>query len=207
MTHPLLSYYLDAAEGRFPVADGRCVVVPPLADGLECSVGFTGHAVVATVRSEAEVLKQRPDGFGGALAPDFLRWLAGPSGEIGVVDATWLGRGRGGRSGLRAMDDVDHPRVRFARGKRRAVRVFGDERGLVTLSRGLAGRRELSIEVTAEFGAGLGRGLLAEALRLVPDGEPVFAAVSPGNARSTRAFLAVGFVPVGSEVVIRPVRD
>lgn len=28
--------------------------------------------------------------------------------------------------------------------------------------------------------------------------------VSPGNARSLRAFLAAGFVPVGSEVLLSP---
>jgi hypothetical protein len=36
--------------------------------------------------------------------------------------------------------------------------------------------------------------------------EPVFAAVSPGNARSLRAFLAAGFVPLGSEALIEPGR-
>jgi hypothetical protein len=52
----------------------------------------------------------------------------------------------------------------------------------------------------------LGRSLLEDALALVPHGEPVFAAVSPGNARSLRAFLAAGFVPLGSETIIRPQR-
>jgi hypothetical protein len=32
----------------------------------------------------------------------------------------------------------------------------------------------------------------------------VWAQVSPGNAQSLRAFLACGFVPIGSEVLIRP---
>jgi hypothetical protein len=32
----------------------------------------------------------------------------------------------------------------------------------------------------------------------------VFAAVAPGNARSLRAFLSEGFVPVGSEVIVQP---
>lgn len=41
---------------------------------------------------------------------------------------------------------------------------------------------------------------------LVPAGEPVFAAVAPGNARSLRTFLATGFVPIGSEVILRPAR-
>ncbi|MFG2606588.1 hypothetical protein ACGFT2_23985 [Streptomyces sp. NPDC048514] len=86
--------------------------------------------------------------------------------------------------------------------------MYGDGRGLVTLGQGLAGRRELGIELAANaHGRGLGRSLLRDALSLVPAGEPVFAAVSPGNARSLRSFLATGFVPVGSEVIIRPGRD
>ena len=41
-------------------------------------------------------------------------------------------------------------------------------------------------------------------LAAVPPGETVWAQVSPGNAQSLRAFLACGFVPIGSEVLIRP---
>jgi hypothetical protein len=204
-THPLLEFLLSAADGRFPPVDGECTVVPALADGLECSVAFTGHAVIATARSDDEVRKHGPDGFGGSHAPDFLRWLAGPDGWIGVIDATLVTRGRGGGDLPDITDTADHPRVRLARSLRRDVRVYGDERGLVTLSSGLAGRRELSVEAaTAGQGRGWGRGLLTDALGLVPPGEPVFAAVSPGNARSLRAFLGVGFVPIGSEVLIRP---
>ena len=47
-----------------------------------------------------------------------------------------------------------------------------------------------------------GRALLHDALGLVAAGEPVLAAVAPGNAASLRAFLACGFVPIGSEVLI-----
>lgn len=78
--------------------------------------------------------------------------------------------------------------MRHALSLRRHVRVHGDERGLVTLAEGLAGRLEVSVETDAgrQGGAGAGRGLVLEALRLVPGGEPVFAAVSPGDARSLR---------------------
>jgi hypothetical protein len=48
--------------------------------------------------------------------------------------------------------------------------------------------------------------LLRDALGHVPAGEPVFAAVAAGNARSLRAFLAVGFKPIGCEVVLLPKR-
>ncbi|GAA4440003.1 GNAT family N-acetyltransferase [Phytohabitans houttuyneae] len=203
--HPLLTHLLAAAEGRFAPVDGGCTVLPSLPGGLACSVAFTGHAFVASAHSAEDVLARGADGFGGSLAPDFLRWLAGPTGWIDVVDATLVARGTGG-PGLPARTDVEgHPRVQHARSLRRDVRVYGDERGLVTLASGLAGRTELGIEAAPEGqGRGWGRALLRDALGLVPAGEPVFAGVAPGNARSLRAFLAVGFVPLGSEVTIRP---
>jgi GNAT superfamily N-acetyltransferase len=203
--HPLLELLLAAADGRFPPVDGEASIVPGLDGGLECSFGFTGHAVIATALPAEAVHERKPDGFGGALAPDFLRWLAGPTGSIGVIDATLAARGRGGSSLPERPDLADHPRVRHAQSIRSDVRVYGDERGLVTLSRGLAGRPEISIEAApAGQGRGWGRALLADALGLVPADEPVFAAVSPGNARSLRAFLASGFTPIGSEVILRP---
>lgn len=207
--HPLLRYFTDAADGCFPPVDGKVTVLPPLPGGLECSVAFTGHAVIATALTDQAVHAQEPDGFGASLSPDFLRHLAGPKGWIGVTDATLTTRGTGGRPRLARLTDAhDHPRVRHARSLRTNVQVHGDERGLVTLADGLAGRRELSIELhEAQNGSeGHGRSLLADALSLVPEGEAVFAAVSPGNARSLRAFLACGFTPIGSEVLLRPER-
>ncbi|MEU5632941.1 hypothetical protein ACH47C_04575 [Streptomyces rishiriensis] len=208
--HPLLGRLLDAAAGRFPPADGAVTVLPALPGGLECSVAFTGHAVVATALPASQVHAHGPDGFGGSLSPDFLRSLAGPTGWIGVVDATLVGRGTGGPARLPPLAGADdHPRVRFARELRSDVRVFGDARGLVTLAAGLAGRPEISVELhhPEDGGRGRGRSLLGDALTLVPGGEPVFAAVAPGNARSLRAFLAAGFTPIGSEVLVRPGRS
>jgi GNAT superfamily N-acetyltransferase len=205
--HPLLNMLLAAAEGRFPPVDGAVTVLPATAPGRECSVAFTGHAVVATDLPPAEVHERKPNGYGGSLAPDFLRFLAGPLGTIGTVDAILVGRGTGGDLLPPRPDLADHPRARLARSIRTGVRVFGDERGIVTLAHGLAGRPELSIEAApGRQGRGIGRALLADALSLVPSGAPVFAAVSPGNARSLRAFLAVGFTPIGSEVLYHPVR-
>ncbi|MFJ8767672.1 GNAT family N-acetyltransferase [Streptomyces clavifer] len=208
--HPLLAAFTDAAYGRFPPCDGGVTVLPPLPGGRECSVAFTGHAVIATGLAAADVHARAVDGFGGSLAPDFLRHLAGPGGLIGVTDVTLTARGTGGTPRLAELADEGdgHPRVLYARALRADVTVHGDERGLVTLAHGLAGRRELGIELHAPHhaGRGHGRGLLADALSLVPEGEPVFAAVAPGNARSLRAFLACGFIPIGSEVVLRPER-
>jgi GNAT superfamily N-acetyltransferase len=142
----------------------------------------------------------------------------GPSADCPIVPGSTCPspaqRGRGepgtnlGHEVLARRHDLDeHPRVRLARGQRQGVEVYGDERGLVTLSNGLAGRRELSIEVASEEqGRGHGRALLGDALGLVLAGEPVFAAVAAGNARSLRAFLALGFVAVGCEVLLRPRR-
>jgi hypothetical protein len=48
-----------------------------------------------------------------------------------------------------------------------------------------------------------GRDLIDQALSMTPRGELLFAAVAPGNARSLRSFLSCGFVPIGSEVLIR----
>lgn len=207
MGHPLLTTLLDAVDGRFPPVDGGWTVVPALRDGLECVLALTGHAYIATGRSRAEVDAHAPDGFGGALAPDFLRWLAGADGRIDMIDATLFARGTGGGA-LPERHDLDgHPRVRLARSIRTDVRVYADKRGLVTMSCGLAGRRELSVEAEPDGqGQGWGRSLLLDALGMVPAGEPVFAAVTPGNARSLRAFLGVGFTPIGSEVLIETVR-
>lgn len=201
--HPLLEMLTAAASDHFPPVDGGVTVVPPLAGGWECSVAFTGHAVIATARPAETVLQQGPDGFGGSLAPDFLRWLAGPGGRVGVTDVMLVRRGTGGGTLPLRSDADEHPRVAYARQYRTDVRVWGDERGLVTIGAGLAGRCEMSVEAN-DHDRGLGTALIAEAIRLVPEGELLFAAVSPGNARSLRAFLALGFKPIGSEVLIRP---
>jgi hypothetical protein len=232
--HPLLGLLLAAADGSFPPVDGAVTVTEPLDGGLECSFAFTGHAIVATRHPADEVKARGADGFGGSHGPDFLRWLAGPDGWIGVIDATLVARGRGSGTadggsaggstaggglaggswaggGLadtvlpRRPDLSEHPRAQLALSLRSDVAIHGDDRGIVTVSRGLAGRREVSVEAAPDGqGRGWGRSLLVDALHLVPAGEPVFAAVSPGNARSLRAFLGVGFVPVGSEVILRP---
>lgn len=209
--HPLLDLLLAATRGQFPPVDGGVTVVPALDDGLEAIVAFTGHAVVATSLSLAELLDAGADGYGGAVAPDVQRFVAGPTGWIGVHDVTLAGVGLGdtGIAPLLPARDglASHPRVALALDLRRDVTVHGDDRGLVTVARGLAGRTELSIELDPDQqGRGGGAGLLRDGLRLVPSGVPVFAAVSPGNARSLRMFLRHGFVPIASEVTIRPRR-
>ena len=201
--HPLLRLMLDATEGRFPPVDGGVTMLPPAAPGLAAVVGFTGHAVIAATATREDALAHGADGFGGALHPRVLNWLGG-DGSIGVVDAILVGRGAGGPPRLSTFDaDDTHPRVAHARKVRTGVKIYGDDRGIVTLADGLAGRLEISVEAEpGGQGCGWDQSLVSDALTLVERGAPVFAAVSPGNARSLRAFLGLGFVPIGSEVLI-----
>ncbi len=183
--------------------------MPPLKPGLEAVLSLTGRAYIATELSALDFRGLPLDGFGAVLAPAVLLRLAGAAGSVGVIDASLVARGTGpSERKLPLRGDLDgHPRVQLARSRREDVCVYGDERELVTVARGLAGRTEISVEAMDGQAYGTGRSLIHDALSLLPDGEPVFAAVSPGNARSLRAFLAVGFAPIGSEVLIRVHRD
>lgn len=203
VVHPLRAILHAAAGGRHLPVDGSVTFVPELGDGMRAVVALTGHAVVATGQDPATLADLSLDGFGSALAPAALLRIADGR-TIGSNDVILVGRGYGGRSTLGPTDRWDdHPRVRYARSLRTDVRVHGDEAGFFTLADGLAGRRELGIEL-ADPGTrpGLGRALLREALRAVEPGSWLFAAVAPGNARSLRAFLAAGFTPIGSEVIL-----
>jgi hypothetical protein len=209
MPHPLLQWFHDAADGRHAPVDGSVTFVPALEDGREAVVAFTGHAVIASRLGATDLADLHPDGFGGALAPSVLLRLAA-GGTIGVNDVTMVTRGTGTGGGadmmLRPTFDWDHhPRVQHARLLRRDVEVYGNERGFITIGTGLGGRQELSIEiVSADLGTGLGRQMLERARGLVDCNAPVFAAVAPGNARSLRSFIAAGFVPIGSEIIVSP---
>jgi hypothetical protein len=114
-SHPLLTFFMDAADSCFPPVDGRVTVLPPLPRGLECSVAFTGHAVVATAMTSQAVYAQGPDGFGESLSADFLRHLAGPTGWIGVTDATLTARGTGGPPAPGGADRRRRPSTRTPR--------------------------------------------------------------------------------------------
>ena len=103
--------------------------------------------------------------------------------------------------------DLDgHPRVQRARAHRRGVEVYGDDDRAGGARRrarrpARAVRRALGVS-TPDGGAG--RRLIAAGLARLEPGEPCFAQVAPGNAASLRAFLAAGFVPIGSEVLLTP---
>lgn len=207
--HQVATLLRDAADGRFPLADGGWQRVPPWRDGVEAVLALTGHAVLAVGDDVDDELLAGldPHGFGGAHHPRVLTALAGPGGWVDSLDVVLVARGTGGPGPLVPRPDLaGHPRARHAVDVRDDVRVLGLPTGgaVVLVSRGLGGLAEVSLEVDpAERGAGLGTRLFRAALAGVDEGEVVVASVAPGNAASLRAALAAGFVPVGSVQLYR----
>jgi len=106
---------------------------------------------------------------------------------------------------LTRLTDHEHPRVARALRYRTDVRVWTSEHGVLILGRGVADRWEVAVEVSpAAQNGGHGRALASAARHLVPENRPVWAQIAPGNASSLRAFLAAGYQPVGSEVLLIP---
>lgn len=204
--HPLLPILCDAAQGRFPNADGGITILPPLQDSIHALIAFTGHAVVATDCPLADLTQLGADGFGGAMYTPVLMRLAEGERDISITNVLLVAHGRPSKKRLRPTDCyVDHPRVIYARRIKRNVRVFKASEGLVVIANGIAGRCEISVALdTYPSDRGHGRRLISSALGEFSENTPVFASVSPGNAQSLRAFLAEGFVPIGSEVILTP---
>lgn len=203
--HPVGAALHAALEGRFPPDDGAVEIVAPWQPGVEAVVSFTAHALVSTTLPPARLSAAGLDAFTGAFSPELIRVLAGPAGLVDSLDVVLLATGTGRTSLPERSGAAGHPRVEHARAWRQDVHVHGDERGLVTVSRGLGGVAELSFEVVPGLRhQGAGRALLAEARGLVAEGEPVVVLVAPGNARSLRAALAAGFTPVGAAQLVRP---
>jgi len=106
---------------------------------------------------------------------------------------------------LTPLTDPNHPRVIRARRYRTEVQVWDTGDGVLIIGRGLADRWEVAVEVTpAARNNGHGRALATAARHLIPENRPVWAQIAPGNASSLRAFLAAGYNPVGSEVILIP---
>jgi hypothetical protein len=208
----LLDRLQEAAFGRPPVADGRVDVVPAPRGLAAAVVAFTAHAVVAADVDPDEVRRRlSSDDLAAPMSPGFLLWLAGWVGaEPGVLDAVFASHGAPSETELVVRSDLDdHPRVRRATRHRTDVTVWSDRagRGVVVTGRGLGGRWEMAYEVDPDArGRGLGRTLAAAARGLVPEGEPLFAQVSPGNVASMRSILAAGYRPVASEVLFSQIQ-
>jgi hypothetical protein len=207
VTHPVGLVLAAAIQGEFPEPDGTVEVVPPWRRGVEGVVALTGRAYVATELPPDHVLARHVDGFGSALDPAFVGWLAGPGGWLDCLDVL-VGTVGSGTGGPPRRDDLfEHRRARHARQVRGEVVVHANERGVVTAGVGVGGLAEIGVEVAqSQRNRGVGRSLVADALGLFPLAEPVLGAVAPGNAASLRAFLAAGFRPLGAVHLMRPSR-
>jgi GNAT superfamily N-acetyltransferase len=208
-THPLRALLEEAARGRFPPPDGAVRVMPAPPGRFDAVVAFTAHHVIAADVEPDETLAHLPSpDLGAPVNAEFLAWLGSrlgsPPGSLDVVLGAPGLLGASADPLLREAGRRTHDRVDRAERYREGVSVYSDpdETAVVVLGSGLAGRREISLEVDeAARGRGLGRRLVLAARTLVPRGESVFAQVAPGNAASLRAFLAAGFTPIGSEVL------
>jgi hypothetical protein len=207
----------DAARGRFPAEDGAVRVLPSPPGRTDAVVAFTAHHVIAADVEHTDVIQRIPQGdLGAPLSASFLAWLGSRIGaDPGSVDVVLAAEGTastasvGPPPALRPVEKRDHDRVLRSERYRDGVETYVSAHGaIVTIGRGLAGRRELAIEVPADVrGRGIGRDAARAARALVPGDEVVFAQIAAGNASSLRAFLAAGFRPIGSEVLfLRPVR-
>ena len=199
-----------AARGVFPPTDGATTVVPQTCHRDAGVFAFTAHTVIATDEDPEwvhDTLRAVDcDALAATMNARFLAALMDRTGRgSDTIDVMTVGAPLPGEPslGLREIADPDHPRVASSRKRRDDVRVWTTEGGgLLVLGRGVAGRLEVAVEV--EEGVrhlGLGREL-ASAARQLSGGEPVWAQVSAGNARSMRAFQAAGYRPVGSEVLL-----
>jgi GNAT superfamily N-acetyltransferase len=206
--HTSLAEILDGiGRGRWLPADGGVLVVPPPSPRSHGVLGFTAHHVIVTDADPDWVRAQLPPGdLSAPLNPPFLSALCARTGRrVNNVDLVTVAPALPGRPEL-PLDEVttsDHPRVRRALRYRDEVRVWTAGRAVLLLSRGVAGRWELAVEVDEPArGRGHGRALVAAARQLVPDGALLWAQVAPGNAASVRAILAAGFNPVGAEALL-----
>ena len=197
----------DAAEGRFPTADGGVTVLPQPSARDAGVLGFTAHAVVFADVDPEWVTARLPRGdLGAPLGPPFLQALsAATNRRPGSIDMLSVASALSGPPSVDLTPECDHmhPRIARALNYRDDVRAWQADGGVVLLGRGVAGRWETAIEVDEDSRErGLGRALALAARHLIPEGEWLWAQVAPANAASVRAFLAAGFVPVGAEILL-----
>jgi GNAT superfamily N-acetyltransferase len=199
----------EAAQGRFPPADGKVTVVDRPGARDEGVVAFTAHSVVFTAQDpdwvRAELAATDSDRLAATMNPGFLAALMARTGRrMDTIDLVTVADALPGTPeiALREIEDREHPRVATALKRRDEVRVWAADGGVLVLGRGLAGRWEVAVEVDEEArGRGLGPRLAVAARHLVP-GPVVWSQQSPGNARSVRAFQRAGYRPVASEAVL-----
>lgn len=171
-------------------------------------LSFTAHSVVFTDEDpewvHATLRGLDCDALAATLNPRFLTAFLDRTGRRSeTIDALLVGDPLPGVPplALTEIEDAGHPRLTYARGRRDDVRAWTARGGVLVTGRGVGGRLEVSVEVDEDVRhRGLGRALVTAARHLVE--EPLWAQVSPGNARSMRAFQAAGYRPVGAEAVL-----
>jgi hypothetical protein len=209
VTDRLLRLLHDAAAGLPPPADGVVEVWAPPPGPVDAVLAFTAHHVIAAAVDPGQVAARlSTDDLSAPVAPAFLAWLGERLGSRpGSLDVVLAAGGLGGPPPLELRPVADprrHPRAARASRYRGDLEVWSDPAGcgVLVLGRGLAGRRELAFEVDpARRNRGLGRLLALAGRHLTPPGESLFAQVAPGNAASLRTVEAVGFRPIGAEVL------
>jgi hypothetical protein len=197
-----------AARGVFPPADGGTTVVPQACHRDAGVLSFTAHSVVFTDEDPDWVYETLrsvdSDALAATMNARFLTALLERTDRrTDTIDALLVGAPLPGGPPLALTEIADpgHPRAARARTHRDEVRLRAADGGVMVLGRGVAGRLEVAVEVAEKVRhRGLGR-LLATAARHLA-AEPVWAQVSPGNARSMRAFQAASYLPVGSEALL-----
>lgn len=210
--HPLAGVLAAAVAGSPPPVDGRWERIQPWRPDVFGVVAFTGHAYIAAPPhlSDDQLTALGADGFGGAHDPHVMVQIAGAELSIDVLDMLLAayGTGRGSTLLVPRPDLAGHPRARRATMMRTDTVVYGlpdSADVLVTVAGGVAGLPELGVEIAESArGKGLGARVLRAVRDLVPAGEPLFAAVSPGNVASARAFLRAGFTLIGSVQLCYP---
>ena len=158
--HLLRTILESAARGRFPEADGSVHVFPSPPGKSQAVCGFTAHQIISANVSQEEVLERiDPSDLGAALNPTFVTWLerrleAAPGSLDVVLAAPGLPDPPDGL--LRESLPVEHARVSRAERYREQVAVYTAVNGeaVVVLGRGLAGRREVSLEIDEAHGGG-----------------------------------------------------
>jgi len=197
-----------AARGAFPPADGGTTVVPQACHRDAGVLSFTAHSVVFTdedpewVHTTLRALDCDP--LAATMNPRFLTALLDRTGRRSeTIDTMLVADPLPGEPplALKEIEDAHHPRITYARRRRDDIRAWTTDGGVLVTGRGVGGRLEVSVEVDeAVRQRGLGRALVTAARHLTA--EPLWAQVSPGNARSLRAFQAAGYRPVGAEAVL-----
>lgn len=206
--HQLTRLFARLTNSVYPPENGQVDIVGPPPGIAQAVVAFTRHHVVA-VDLDPERVRAKLDAgdLGAPMRPRFLTWLADQlDAESHMLNLVMFALGTGEGSALVPREDLfEHPRVVRAARFRTDLELYSNEYGnsVLVLGRGLAGRRELSLEIPAsQRNAATGRKLVQAAIALTPRGEPLFAQVAPGNAASVRAFYNAGFRPVGAEVLL-----